>query len=193
MFRNMVTSLFKHEQIRTTDTKAKELRRWVDQLVTLAKRGDLHARRQAMAIIREKDVVHKLFAEAPERFADVNGGYTRVVKIGTRPGDAAAVSLVQLVSPELKKKKKPRRKKKAAPSAATTAATVTKDASATEAAAGPEAPETEAASESETSATEAGGSKAEAAEAQAPEAFAPETVPEAASQASDAGEKKEEK
>jgi large subunit ribosomal protein L17 len=113
MFRNMVTSLFKHEQIQTTDAKAKELRRWADQLVTLAKRGDLHARRQAMAIIREKDVVHKLFEEAPKRFGDVSGGYTRVVKIGCRPGDAAAVSLVQLVSPEPKKKKKPRRKKKA--------------------------------------------------------------------------------
>ena len=119
MFRNMVTSLFKHDRIRTTDAKAKEIRRWADQLVTLAKRGDLHARRQAMAIIREKDVVHKLFAEAPKRFADVNGGYTRVVKIGFRPGDAAAVSLVELVTPEPKKKKKPRRKKKAAPVAET--------------------------------------------------------------------------
>ena len=74
MFRNMVTSLFKYDRIRTTDAKAKEIRRWADQLVTLAKRGDLHARRQAMAIIQEKDVVHKLFDEAPKRFADVNGG-----------------------------------------------------------------------------------------------------------------------
>ena len=119
MFRNMVTSLFKHDRIRTTDAKAKELRRWADQLVTLAKRGDLHARRQAMSIIREKEVVHKLFEDAPKRFADVNGGYTRVVKIGFRPGDAASVSLVELVTPEPKKKKKPRRKKKAAPVAET--------------------------------------------------------------------------
>ena len=79
MFRNMVTSLFKHDRIRTTDAKAKEIRRWADQLVTLAKSGDLHARRQAMSIIREKEVVHKLFEDAPKRFADVNGGYTRVV------------------------------------------------------------------------------------------------------------------
>jgi large subunit ribosomal protein L17 len=124
MFRNMVTSLFKHDRIRTTDAKAKEIRRWADQLVTLAKRGDLHARRQAMAIIQEKDIVHKLFAEAPKRFADVSGGYTRVVKIGFRPGDAAAVSLVELVTPEPKKKKKPRRKKKAAPVAETPQAAV---------------------------------------------------------------------
>lgn len=98
MFRNMVTSLFKHERIRTTDTKAKELRRWADQIITLAKRGDLHARRQALAIVREKNVVHKLFEEAADRFGDMSGGYTRVVKIGTRPGDAAPISMIELVS-----------------------------------------------------------------------------------------------
>lgn len=96
MFRNMVTSLFKHDRIKTTDVKAKELRKWADYLVTLAKRGDLHARRQALSIVREKDVVHKLFDQAPKRFAGVNGGYTRVVKIGFRPGDAAPVSIIEL-------------------------------------------------------------------------------------------------
>lgn len=115
MFRNMVTSLFKHDRIRTTDAKAKELRRWADHMVTLAKRGDLHARRQAMSIIREKDVVHKLFADAAERFGSVSGGYTRVVKLGRRPGDAAPVSLVELVAPESRdKKKKPAKKAKPA-------------------------------------------------------------------------------
>ena len=89
MFRNMVTSLFKYERIRTTDVKAKELRRWADNLITLAKRGDLHARRQALSIVREKDVVHKLFEEAQARFGSTNGGYTRIVKIGKRAGDAA--------------------------------------------------------------------------------------------------------
>ena len=113
MFRNMVTSLFKYDRIRTTDTKAKELRRWADHMATLAKRGDLHARRQAMSIIREKDVVHKLFAEASERFGSVSGGYTRVIKLGRRPGDAAPVSLIELVTPEsLDKKKKPAKKAK---------------------------------------------------------------------------------
>jgi large subunit ribosomal protein L17 len=118
MFRNMVTSLFKHDCIRTTDVKAKELRRWADHIVTLAKRGDLHARRQAMAIIREKDVVHKLFEEAGNRFGTISGGYTRIVKIGYRPGDAAPISLIELVGAENKeksgkKKTKPAAKKKA--------------------------------------------------------------------------------
>lgn len=99
MFRNMVTSLFKHDRIKTTDVKAKELRRWADKMITLAKRGDLHARRQALAIIREKDVVHKLFSEAAERFSGRQGGYTRVVKMGFRPGDSAQIALIELVDP----------------------------------------------------------------------------------------------
>ena len=115
MFRNMVTSLFKYDRIRTTDTKAKELRRWADHMVTLAKRGDLHARRQAMSIMREKDVVHKLFEEAAERFGSISGGYTRVIKLGRRPGDAAPVSLIELVTLESRdQKKKPAKKAKPA-------------------------------------------------------------------------------
>jgi large subunit ribosomal protein L17 len=110
MFRNMVTSLFKHDRIKTTDAKAKELRRWADHIVTLAKRGDLHARRMAMSIVREKDVVHKLFEEAPERFGAINGGYTRIVKIGRRAGDAAAMTLVELVSSDDVKPKAPKQK-----------------------------------------------------------------------------------
>ncbi len=110
MFRNMVTSLFKHERIRTTDAKAKELRRWADHVITLAKRGDLHARRQALSIVREKGIVHKLFAEADERFGSTAGGYTRVVKLGRRAGDAAPISLVELVVPEAGKKKKTKKK-----------------------------------------------------------------------------------
>jgi len=105
MFRNMVTSLFKYDRIQTTDAKAKELRRWADHVITLAKKGDLHARRQALAIVREKAVVHKLFEEAPKRFGSVTGGYTRVIKVGRRPGDAAPVSLIELITPEPKKKK----------------------------------------------------------------------------------------
>ena len=112
MFRNMVTSLFKHERIRTTDVKAKELRRWADNLITLAKRGDLHARRQALSIVREKDVVYKLFEEASEKYGAVSGGYTRIVKLGRRPGDAAPISMVELISKEKSKKKKKTTKKK---------------------------------------------------------------------------------
>ena len=110
MFRNMVTSLFKYERIRTTDTKAKELRRWADHIITLAKRGDLHARRSALSIIREKNVVHKIFEEAPKRFESVNGGYTRIVKLGRRPGDAALISLIELIMPESGTRKKDKKK-----------------------------------------------------------------------------------
>ena len=111
MFRNMVTSLLKHDRIRTTGTKAKEIRRWADHLITLAKRGDLHARRQALAIVREKEVVHKLFEQADERFGAVSGGYTRVIKLGIRPGDAAPMSLVELIAHQDTKKKKTKKKK----------------------------------------------------------------------------------
>jgi large subunit ribosomal protein L17 len=118
----MVTSLFKHERIRTTDAKAKELRRWADRIITLAKKGDLHARRQALAIVREKDVVHKLFEQVQDRFGKINGGYTRIIKLGRRPGDAAAVSLIELISADeiekkKKKKAKPAAKKQAKPAA----------------------------------------------------------------------------
>ena len=111
MFRNMVTSLFKYDRIRTTGPKAMELRRWADHIITLAKRGDLHARRQALAIVREKDVVHKLFENAAERFGEISGGYTRVIKLGRRPGDAAPVSLIELVVLQDTKKKKTKNKK----------------------------------------------------------------------------------
>ena len=114
MFRNMVTSLFKHERIRTTDVKAKELRRWADNLITLAKRGDLHARRQALSIVREKDVVHKLFEEAAERYSATSSGYTRIVKLGRRRGDAAPISMIELIIPEKIKKKKKKKKQVAA-------------------------------------------------------------------------------
>jgi large subunit ribosomal protein L17 len=112
MFRNMVTSLFKYNRIRTTAAKAKELRRWADHLITLAKRGDLHARRQALSIVREKSVVHKLFEVATERYGSVSGGYTRIVKLGRRMGDAAPISMIELVVVEKDKKKKKVTKKK---------------------------------------------------------------------------------
>ena len=122
MFRNMVTSLLKHDRIKTTDAKAKELRRWADHIITLAKRGDLHARRQAMSIVREKEVVHKLFEEAEKRFGSIKGGYTRIVKIGTRPGDAAPVSLIELVSAD-DRVTKGKKKTKSAPKKKTEKAT----------------------------------------------------------------------
>jgi large subunit ribosomal protein L17 len=110
MFRNMVTSLFKHERIRTTEVKAKELRRWAEHVITLAKKGNLHARRQALAIIREKSVVHKLFEEAQEKYGKTAGGYTRIVKIERRAGDAAPMSMVELIVPGEGGKKKAKKK-----------------------------------------------------------------------------------
>ncbi len=104
MFRNMVTSLFKFDSINTTDAKAKELRKLADNMVTLAKRGDLHARRQALSVIREKNIVYKLFDEAPERFGDRSGGYTRIIKIQRRPGDATMMSIIELTGTSQKAK-----------------------------------------------------------------------------------------
>lgn len=97
MLRNMVTSLFEHERIVTTVPKAKEARRVADKMITLAKRGDLHARRQAYAYIRSKDIVAKLFDEIQGQFADRNGGYTRIIRTGTRQGDAAQMAILELV------------------------------------------------------------------------------------------------
>jgi large subunit ribosomal protein L17 len=96
MLRNLVTSLVEHEHVRTTDAKAKELRRVADRLITLAKRGTLDARRRAAAYVRTKSAVRKLFAEVAERFRDRPGGYTRIVKIGFRHGDAARMSIIEL-------------------------------------------------------------------------------------------------
>ncbi|MEN8198865.1 MAG: 50S ribosomal protein L17 [Thermodesulfobacteriota bacterium] len=98
MVRNMVTSLFEHERIVTTTPKAKEVRKVADKMITLAKRGDLHAKRQAMSFIRSRDVVAKLFDEIGGQFADRNGGYTRIIQTGQRRGDAAPMAILELVS-----------------------------------------------------------------------------------------------
>lgn len=100
MLRNMVTSLFEHERIVTTVEKAKELRPVAEKMVTLAKRGDLHARRQALSYIRDKGVVDKLFGEIKEKFEDRKGGYTRILRTGVRKGDCAAMAIIELVGYE---------------------------------------------------------------------------------------------
>ena len=97
MYRNMVTSLLQHERIETTDAKAKEVRRSADRMITLGKRGDLHARHQALRVIRSRDVAAKVFDDLAERYRERPGGYTRVLKLRTRPGDSASLSLVELV------------------------------------------------------------------------------------------------
>lgn len=127
MLRNMVTSLIQHEKITTTDTRAKELRKLADRMITLGKRGDLHARRQALQVIQDRTVVAKLFDMVGPRYKDRPGGYTRVIKLGVRFGDNAPLSQIELVEEELPQRQesaptaaetKPKAKRKAAESKA---------------------------------------------------------------------------
>jgi large subunit ribosomal protein L17 len=114
LFRNLVAALLEHEVVRTTDAKAKELRRWGDRMITLGKQGTLHARRRAGSVLGRRTLVKKLFDEIAPRFAERNGGYTRVVKLGVRHGDAAPLSIVELVERAGQKepeKKKPQRRR----------------------------------------------------------------------------------
>jgi large subunit ribosomal protein L17 len=97
LMRNLITSLLRDERIQTTDPKAKEVRRWADRVITLGKQGSLHARRQALGIVCDKAIVHKLFDTLAPRFKDRPGGYTRIIKIRRRRGDAAPISLIELV------------------------------------------------------------------------------------------------
>lgn len=107
LLRNLVTSLLEHERIETTLAKAKELRSEADRMITLAKKGDLHARRQALAFIRDKGTVQKLFGEIKDRYLERNGGYTKITRLHYRKGDAAPITVVELVErPESKKTKK---------------------------------------------------------------------------------------
>jgi len=117
MLRNLVTSLFEHEKLKTTDAKAKELRPLAEKLIGLGKRGDLHARRQVLAVVRKAEIVRKLFDTLSPRYQSRNGGYIRIVKMGNRAGDGAPVSIVELISEgketkALKKHKGGRRREK---------------------------------------------------------------------------------
>ena len=110
MLRNLVTSLFEHERLKTTDAKAKEVRPLAEKMISLGKRGDLHARRQVAAVVRSAEVVRNIFDIFSPRFRSRMGGYVRIVKMGYRPGDGAPVSIVELVgeSQEGKGARKPR-------------------------------------------------------------------------------------
>lgn len=120
MFKNMVTSLLRHERIETTTPKAKELKRIADKVITLAKKGSPHARRQAYRQVRDVEVLNKLFETIGPRFAKRPGGYTRIVKIGRRAGDNAEVAMIELVertpaeAPAEKKDEKAEKKAKPA-------------------------------------------------------------------------------
>ncbi|EHD14258.1 50S ribosomal protein L17 [Commensalibacter intestini A911] len=104
MFRNMAVALIKHEQITTTLPKAKELRPVVEKLITLGKRGDLHARRQAFALLRDETIVSKLFSTIAERYKARQGGYSRVLKAGVRYGDAANMAVIELIERDVNAK-----------------------------------------------------------------------------------------
>jgi len=97
LFDNMVTALFQHERIQTTLPKSKELRRTAEKLITIAKRGDLHSRRVAAKNVRDNEVLKKLFDNIGPRYANRNGGYTRIIKLGNRLGDNAPMSIIELV------------------------------------------------------------------------------------------------
>src|SRR5262249_13651972 len=114
MFRNMVTSLIQEERITTTLSKAKELRRFAEKMVTLAKNGSLHARRQAAAYVRTHEAVKKLFAELGPRFRERQGGYTRILKLGRRLGDGAPMAIVEYLGYQPKPKLKSTKEKAAA-------------------------------------------------------------------------------
>lgn len=97
MLRNLVTSLLKHGRIETTETRAKETKRMAEKMITLAKRGDLHARRQVLAYVYDETTVKKLFDEIAPKYEDRNGGYTRILKLGPRRGDASEMVIIELL------------------------------------------------------------------------------------------------
>jgi large subunit ribosomal protein L17 len=123
MLANLATSLFEHGKITTTEARARRLRPYAEKLITFAKRGDMHARRQVLTVVTNKGIVHSLFTEIGPSFADRPGGYTRITKIGHRKGDAAPMAVIELVREEVgtaKPRRRTRRSAAAAPAAATT-------------------------------------------------------------------------
>jgi len=119
MFRNMVTSFLSYERITTTDAKAKELRCIAEKMITFGKKGDLHSMRLAASYIRDKKVVTKLFTAIAPRYKERSGGYTRIVKLGIRPGDNAPLSMIELVEEQVEKKTTKKTTKKVGAAATT--------------------------------------------------------------------------
>jgi large subunit ribosomal protein L17 len=176
MMRNLAESLFVHERIQTTEAKAKALRPYAERLITKAKKGTVHHRRQVLSDIENREVVHKLFADIGPRFAERNGGYTRILKLGQRSGDGASMALIELVegpsvrtveSPDARRRRGLRRPRRASEEPAAASTETTDD----------EAVETERAAESteepeaatETDAAEESGDSDEAAADEDPE------------------------
>ena len=133
MLANLATALFEHGKITTTEARARRLRPVAERLITFAKRGDLHARRQVLATVTDREVVHTLFAEIAPTFTNREGGYTRITKIGPRKGDNAAMAVIELVPEEVEARPSRRRRARRAQPAARTAPTAEAEATAPEA------------------------------------------------------------
>ena len=125
---NLATALFEHGKITTTEARARRLRPYAEKLITFAKRGDLHARRQVLTVVTDKSVVHTLFTEIGPSFAERDGGYTRITKIGMRKGDAARMAVIELVREEAASKPRRRTRRVETPQQAPAAATVSDEA-----------------------------------------------------------------
>jgi len=179
---NLATALFEHGKITTTEAKARRLRPFAERLITFAKRGDLHARREVLAVVTDKGVVHTLFTEIGPRFAARDGGYTRITKVGPRKGDNAPLAVIELVSEEATVTSRRRRTRRAQPAAVPARAGTA--APAEGAAAGAGVDETAAAGGVEAEGAAAGGVEAGtvAEETAAEEAAAGDTVSEAAAE-----------
>jgi large subunit ribosomal protein L17 len=174
MMANLATALFEHGKITTTEARARRLRPLAERLITFAKRGDLHARRQVLTVVTDKTVVHTLFAEIGPSFASRDGGYTRITKVGPRKGDNAALAVIELVREEAEPKTR-RRRARRAPAAAAAGRS-----GRAQAAAAPEAAADEAAAAADEVAAEEAGVSEVAAE--------PEASAEADSAVADAGD-----
>jgi large subunit ribosomal protein L17 len=159
MLANLATALFEHGKITTTEARARRLRPYAERLITFAKRGDLHARRQVLQVVTDKTVVHTLFADIGPSFATRDGGYTRITKVGPRKGDNAALAVIELVREEPDAKPRRRRARRTTPASTPARAGRGKAATA----------DAEAAT---TDAAEATATEAEATEAEAPETAA---------------------
>ena len=178
MLANLATALFEHGKITTTEARARRLRPYAERLITFAKRGDLHARRQVLSVVTDKTVVHNLFAEIGPSFASRDGGYTRITKVGPRKGDNAALAVIELVREEAEAAK-PRRRRARRPATATPS---TRSGRGRAAAATQEAPAAaEDAEATSAEATSADAETADAAEAEA-EVEAPEAAAETAAE-----------
>jgi len=147
MLANLASSLFEHGKITTTEARARRLRPYAEKLITFAKRGDLHARRQVLTVVPNKGIVHNLFTEIGPGFADRNGGYTRITKLGPRKGDAAPMAVIELVTGEVAAARPRRRTRRPAQAAPAQAAAATATTAAAETAEAETAEDEEAAAE----------------------------------------------